>query len=228
MNHCVIYYKEILSTVSPSDCTFSFQKELQAKLQIDKDSFFEECLNKHHLSNCKYEIAKRTDGKPYLSSHPELKFNISHTVSHLNPETVSCIVIGFSSEEIGVDAEYLRPVKSNLARKICAPVEYSAYETCSAPDEYLVRLWTLKEAYVKYTGSGLRTDFKELHFEQITDLKELHFKQQTVNDSLSVYALRNHPEVLLYQYSLPNNLWISVCTKAGANAPDLCPVLVSC
>lgn len=217
MNQCIIYYKEILSTVSRSDCTFSFQKELQAQLQKEKNSFFEDCLNKHHISKSEYEIAKRLDGKPYLSSHPELKFNISHTISHLSSETFSCIAIGLSSEEIGVDAEYLRKVKPSLARKICSQEEYASYEISSAPNEYLIRLWTLKEAYVKYTGNGLRTEFKELHFDQLTE-----------NNAISVYCQRNHPEVMLYQYSLPNKLWISVCTKAGANAPDLCPVLVSC
>lgn len=57
---------------------------------------------------------------------------------------------------LGLDAEPQdRRVNSHLPRKVLSLEELAAWEASDTPDLCFLRLWTLKEAYGKYTGRGL-------------------------------------------------------------------------
>jgi 4'-phosphopantetheinyl transferase len=83
---------------------------------------------------------------------PPLRFNLSHT-----PGLVACAVAW--RDDVGLDVEALnRPhVDASLADSYFAPAEKE--QISSAPTkrkrELFLRLWTLKEAYLKATGEGL-------------------------------------------------------------------------
>lgn len=98
------------------------------------------------------------DGKPYaigLKAH----FNISHS-GHL-------VVCAVSERPVGIDAELIRPVRSRLTGKVCTPAELAWIQEAPGWGEMLegeamerfFRIWTAKEAWFKWAGTGI-TDLK--------------------------------------------------------------------
>ena len=102
------------------------------------------------------EIRIAEGGKPFFA-RSKYHFSISHTKRH-----AFCVL---SAHPIGIDAEEMdREIRPRLADKILSEAEKRRY--AAAPDKQaaLLRLWVLKEASLKLTGTGLRgypnhTDF---------------------------------------------------------------------
>lgn len=79
------------------------------------------------------------DGKPYLDIN--LHFNISHDSGRA--------VVVISNEEIGVDIMKIRPFNNKT-------YEYIKNENEKVTDDYsYTKLWTMKEAYIKYMGGSI-------------------------------------------------------------------------
>lgn len=96
-------------------------------------------------------------GKPYLKEYPDLHFNISHC-----PVCVACAI---GPAPVGVDAERRFPWKEALERRMCHPLELEFLRGVSEPEQrlaWLNRIWSRKESYLKYKGTGLRRDLREL------------------------------------------------------------------
>ena len=94
------------------------------------------------------------NGRPYFEERT-CDFSITHTQNH-----VFCAIIhGEEPLCIGIDAEDLdRPELSNfaeLAARWFAEGEQKRFLQSPTKETFL-RIWTRKEAYVKYTGEGLR------------------------------------------------------------------------
>lgn len=91
-------------------------------------------------------------GKPYIKGGEPFCFSLSHSAH--------CTAIAWSSGEIGVDVEQIRRMTrlESLARR-CFTVDEQSY--LFAPEGDMIQrffaLWTAKESYVKYLGTGLRT-----------------------------------------------------------------------
>jgi 4'-phosphopantetheinyl transferase len=99
-------------------------------------------------------IARTSLGKPYLQEYPDIHFNYSHC-----PVGILC---GIHHMEIGVDMERRIPYKENLARRISSPEEWKLLVKAEDPGRVLTALWTAKEAYVKFLGTGIRRDLREI------------------------------------------------------------------
>jgi 4'-phosphopantetheinyl transferase len=102
-------------------------------------------------------------GKPFLVGHPGIEFSIAHTRG-----LVACAlsVAGL----VGVDVEVLDEARDaeEIAERYFAEPEIRALRSCAPGVERQARfteLWTLKEAYVKALGSGLRQSLDEFGFE---------------------------------------------------------------
>ena len=108
-------------------------------------------------------IERTEDGKPFLAGLPGFHFNLSHSGDY--------IACAFSEEEVGLDLqEHSRPHTSvvRIARRFFTAAEYEAIlalpsgESVTSPDNspcrlaLFYRLWSIKEAYLKYLGCGLR------------------------------------------------------------------------
>jgi 4'-phosphopantetheinyl transferase len=94
-------------------------------------------------------------GKPEVDPAlglPWLRFNISHTRG-----LVACAVT--SRDDVGLDVEDLdrREASPGLAERNFAPAEVAllAAVPAAARHETFLRIWTLKEAFVKATGDGI-------------------------------------------------------------------------
>lgn len=120
-------------------------------------------------------LLRTEKGKPFAENCP-LHFNISHS-----GDWVACAV---SSRPIGIDIEQMRQPDLKIARRLCTPEELAWL----APDEpdapcRLLQIWTAKEAYFKWKGSGI-TDLKSI---SLFELQPHLQQQETADYVLAVY-----------------------------------------
>jgi 4'-phosphopantetheinyl transferase len=107
------------------------------------------------------DLAYRPGGRPHLRGLAEAEVSLAHTDE--------LIVVGISrSGPIGVDAEPVtrRPSFELLHPYVCTPDE-AAELAALGEDERALRLlhlWTLKEAYTKALGHGMRRRFSAVGF----------------------------------------------------------------
>ncbi|MEU7161723.1 4'-phosphopantetheinyl transferase family protein [Streptomyces chrestomyceticus] len=107
------------------------------------------------------ELAYKPGGRPYLRGIDQLDVSLSHTEELL--------VVGLTRHSrIGVDVERAdrRMLGLGTERQVCTPYELEALRRVAEDrrNGELVRLWTLKEAYSKAIGQGLRFRFTEFGF----------------------------------------------------------------
>ena len=95
-------------------------------------------------------IKLNSNGKPYLDGVSDLFFNISHSEG-----MVMCAI---SDKEVGCDIEALRDFDIEIAKRFFCDEEYEQILNCKTKNEQndmFLRLWTLKESFLKATGLGL-------------------------------------------------------------------------
>jgi len=102
-------------------------------------------------------ILKDDAGKPYIKGFP-IHFNISHSGDY--------VVCAFSEQEVGIDIEQIKEVDLAIAKRFFCQCEY---EDLFAQDKsnrlnYFFLLWTLKESYIKWLGSGMLTPLDSFFF----------------------------------------------------------------
>lgn len=98
------------------------------------------------------EIKREKGGKPYLSSPDwEGEFSVSHSGNLI-------VCAATPSGRIGVDVERIRPVMNELIGECLSEQERKLWLAAPTEEErraLFFRLWTLKEAYLKFAGVGL-------------------------------------------------------------------------
>lgn len=94
-------------------------------------------------------------GKPYLKDS-KLHFNVSHSGEYL--------AIAVSESPVGIDIQETKNIKDGMYRKVVQPKEQSLIGEDRQRD--FLRLWSLKESYVKAEGKGLRIPMKDYYFEK--------------------------------------------------------------
>ncbi len=94
-------------------------------------------------------------GKPRLEGHPEIHFNISHCAA--------CVACALGDAPVGIDVENRFPWKESLAARICHPLERERLRKLEPEEQeqWLNRIWSRKESYLKYLGTGIRRDLRE-------------------------------------------------------------------
>lgn len=101
-------------------------------------------------------IEKTELGKPFFPDLPDIHFNLSHSGSW--------IACAFSDREVGLDLQEHAHTQRNvlrIAKRYFTPEEHEALAACAAQqerDRLFFRFWTIKEAYLKYTGFGLHEE----------------------------------------------------------------------
>lgn len=100
------------------------------------------------------EITCSEAGKPALQDGPA--FSLSHS-----GERVLCAL---SDEPVGADLQQLRPCNPALVRRFFTAEEGAWLEAQQERDLAFTLLWSLKESYVKFLGSGIA----ETHLDSFT------------------------------------------------------------
>lgn len=106
-------------------------------------------------------------GKPSLTEHPDIHFNLSHC-----KEAVICAI---ADEPVGVDIECERTITPSLVRYTMNDEEISQIEHSSDPTAAFLQFWTAKEAVFKLTGSGITDNVKDI----LTEASAQHIAIQT-------------------------------------------------
>ena len=89
-------------------------------------------------------------GKPYLTHHSEVHFNLSHCKNGI------AVVVDFFP--VGIDIESFRKDNIALVRKTMNPAEAEWIRSSTDPVETFTQFWTKKEAVVKLRGTGITDD----------------------------------------------------------------------
>lgn len=147
-----------------------------------------QCLKRQGISFSEEDVSRGEYGKPYLTEHPEISFNISHAEG-----IAACIV---SESECGIDCEPVRQYRPNVMRRTFSESEIALVENAAAEERDLMffRLWTLKESYIKAIGKGLSFPMKEAEFHLrdgriTTNIQDFSFKQYTAKNGEYVISV---------------------------------------
>ncbi len=102
-------------------------------------------------------------GKP-IAADLAIHFNISHS-----GDIVVCAV---DDDPVGIDVEKLKKYNPSVAQLIFTSEEVRIIEKNENPSEKFIQIWTTKEAYAKFVGTGLSdTDFKASILGKISQFK---------------------------------------------------------
>ena len=108
------------------------------------------CIKKEFGIDFKNQkFLSEVDGKPYLSGYPDVHFNVSHS-----GELIVCAV---GREKVGIDVEKVREFKENLIFKVCNREERERILNSVDTNAEFCKVWTKKEAYLKYLGEGIKS-----------------------------------------------------------------------
>jgi len=123
-------------------------------------------LTRFALSGCskgvapwRWRFAAGDHGRPEIASPPSwLRFNLSHT-----PGLVGCVVTG--GQDCGLDVERLPLRWRDLGPQVLSDGERDWVHAGADAPVRLIQAWTMKEAYTKARGMGMRLRFDECVFD---------------------------------------------------------------
>jgi phosphopantetheinyl transferase len=95
------------------------------------------------------EIIFGVHGKPYFKGS-DVFFNYSHC-----DFGAACIV---ANCEVGVDIQHIKKVRPSVIQKVCNDFETDLIKS----NEDFIKIWTMKEAYAKFTGEGFSRGFRSI------------------------------------------------------------------
>ncbi|MFB7788127.1 4'-phosphopantetheinyl transferase family protein [Streptomyces vinaceus] len=109
----------------------------------------------------KLDLSYKPGGRPYLRGLDQIDLSLTHTDD--------LIAVGISRNgRIGIDTEPAdrRLAFSLLQNQVCTEAERAELAALPEAEQTagMLRLWTLKEAYTKALGQGLRMGFSEFGF----------------------------------------------------------------
>lgn len=143
-------------------------------------------------------------GKPCLPAAPSLQFNLTHT------KGLAALAVT-TNTPIGIDVEYLSRVANvvKLTERYFARAEIEDLYQLPVADwnNRFYDLWTLKEAYLKACGTGLKTPLRDFSFAFSEAGIEINFSE----------ALPDTPaNWRFWQMTLAGDYRLSLAVDAGA------------
>ncbi len=94
-------------------------------------------------------IKTNKHGKPYIND-TVYKYSVSHTQN--------IFALSFSQNETGIDIESITRNIAKQTPRFLSKQEHKAYLSAATPNRYALKVWTRKEALLKYVGVGLVND----------------------------------------------------------------------
>ena len=114
------------------------------------------------LNLSEFTVERDEWGKPHIQGREDFHFNLSHSGSW--------VVIAYGESPVGVDVERIRmdSGKENIARRHFTREEQEyVFSAGEENGERFFEIWTAKESYLKYLGTGLRRSLNS--FSVVTD-----------------------------------------------------------
>lgn len=102
-----------------------------------------------------------SDGKPYIEGGPH--FSISHCRNAL--------AVAVDDRPVGIDVESIRRWDAALVERTMNADEQALIARDADPARAFIRLWTRKEAFLKWKGTGIREELTDT----LTDTRSCRF-----------------------------------------------------
>lgn len=123
------------------------------------------------------ELARTPDGKPYLPGREDFHFNLSHSGRW--------VAIAWSDRPVGIDVELLAmdEGKEQLARRFFRSdeQEYLFVAHGQSRAQRFFEIWTKKESYLKFQGTGINRPLNSFSVLQVPDVDFCtHFLEDAV------------------------------------------------
>ncbi len=143
-------------------------------------------------------VQRDEHGRPYIErtasdASPRFDFNLSHAGRYV---AVAIAVAENENEtpRVGIDVEvpHRRIDKKRLAERFFSPAERARLEDARYADAEFLRIWTKKESYLKFLGTGLSGGMQNADTENATAL----------GVSFTEYTLEGDPSAV-----------VTVCTR---------------
>lgn len=151
-------------------------------------------------------LTTSTHGKPMVEG---LEFNLSHS-GHL-------VICAVSNQSVGCDVECIRKAPKGVAERFFSrgEQEYLSRFIGQDYDKEFLRLWTMKESYVKMTSEGMGLPMRE--YEILVDGCSLPFKSFEEPCSSYTRVIRDGviEDCYLSEVAVPGYI-ISICGKSSA------------
>ena len=149
------------------------------------------------------ELSYGEHGKPYFKSFElaNIFFSISHTKDFAG--------VAFAKSEVGFDCENMstRNYSEDRIRKIanrvfCSDeIEY-VFSEIERFEERFFEIWTAKEAYSKYTGTGFSEEFRS--FSVMEKMNEIDNSVQEKNKPVSIITRKFEETDIMYSLCAEN------------------------
>lgn len=99
----------------------------------------------------KMTIVYNEFGKPFMNHMHGFSYNLSHSGKW--------VAIAYGSTEVGIDIEEIQTGREDIADRFFTEEEKSFIYTVTGKEraKRFTQIWTLKESYIKYLGTGLST-----------------------------------------------------------------------
>lgn len=179
------------------------EKALKFKFEADRiRSVTGACLIKAYARKAfpddDISIRETELGKPYVAGHAGYEFNLSHSGW--------LVVLAFDKHPVGVDVEKVKDKDWRIFHRYLTDDEMSMIEEAESPGESFFEVWTIREAFAKEEGLGLKIldrdflvdyDRHEIGY----DGRRLYFKT--------------------FDYDADNKYKISVCSAYDASEAEL-------
>lgn len=153
-----------------------------------------------------YDLGEQ--GKPYFRYHPEICFSLSHSGSY-----AICSIGAYAA---GNDIEHARKGSVRIAERFFAKEELDWIHRVESPadmEERVLRIWTMKESFLKVTGKGMSLPLQDfvILMEPGVDTKEFKIRHN-VNDKTYYIKEYDMPEI----FKESGSYKISVCSEDSA------------
>lgn len=140
------------------------------------------------------EITYNEFGKPFIKNRKEFKYNITHSGKW--------VAIVYGTTEVGIDVEKIQEGREELVDFCFSEEErFTIYNHIEKEEriKQFTKLWTMKESYIKFLGTGLSTGLKSFSVDATEGLI-------TSNDG----ELKKDLRIRSYQFA--TDYYLSVCS----------------
>lgn len=117
--------------------------------------------------------------KPSIKNFPEFHFSVSHSGN--------CVAFVSDTSPIGIDAEIISDARIEIAKRFFSENEYKYILESESQNNTFYEIWTKKEAYVKFLGTGLSTPLSSFDVTN-KNLSSKFYTKQISEYMLSIFS----------------------------------------
>ena len=157
-------------------------------------SLYGKYMIKKYLGVDKLNLSYNQWKKPFLVDFPNTHINISH--SH------EWVVVAIDENPVGIDIEKIQDIDMSIAKSFFSKSEseyiFSLHKEKQLEEFY--KIWTIKEAYIKWKGMGMYIDLNS--FDVVID-----------NNRAYIYTKGKKEKCLVYLKKIENEYILSYCVE---------------